>query len=213
VTRGRFITFEGGEGSGKSTQIPRLAARLKDHGVGVIVTREPGGTPGGEAIRRLLVEGEAGRWDPMSEALLNFAARRQHLIETIWPALDRGDWVLSDRFADSTMAYQGYGHRLGREAIDALYRASVGSFHPDLTLIFDLPVELGLKRAGIRGGGEDRYERLGAEFHERVREGLLEIARREPKRCRVIDASRDVDAVEGAVTRAVEGALNLALSS
>ena len=177
------------------------------------MTREPGGTPGGEAIRRLLVEGEAGRWDPMSEALLHFAARRQHLVETIWPALDRGDWVLSDRFADSTMAYQGYGHRLGRDVIETLYRAVVGPFQPDLTLIFDVPVDVGLARAGTRGGAEDRYERMGAEFHERVREGLLEIAKREPERCRVIDASRDVDAVEAAVTRAVKDALNLDLSS
>ena len=180
MTRGRFITFEGGEGSGKSTQIPRLAARLKSHGVGVIETREPGGTPGGEAIRRLLVEGDATRWDPMSEALLNFAARRQHLVESIWPALDR---------------------------------AAVGAFQPDLTLIFDVPVALGLERAGIRGGGEDRYERMGADFHERVRDGLLEIAKREPKRCRIIDATADIDAVEAAVVAAVKDALNLDLSS
>jgi len=213
VTRGRFITFEGGEGSGKSTQIPRLAARLRSNGVSVTETREPGGTPGGDAIRRLLVEGELGRWDPASEALLHFAARRQHLVETIWPALDRGDWVLSDRFADSTMAYQGYGHRLGRDMIETLYRAVVGPFHPDLTLIFDLPVELGLARAGTRGGKEDRYERMGLEFHERVRDGLLDIAKREPARCRVIDASGSVEAVEAAVAAAVGQALKLDLSS
>ncbi|HEX7006726.1 MAG TPA: dTMP kinase [Alphaproteobacteria bacterium] len=213
MARGRFITFEGGEGSGKSTQIARLAARLRSRGVVVIETREPGGTPGGDAIRRLLVEGEVGRWDPTSEALLHFAARRQHLVETIWPALDRGDWVLSDRFADSTMAYQGYGHRLGRDIIETLYRVTVGTFEPDLTLIFDLPVELGLQRAGLRGGAEDRYERMGVEFHERVRDGLLEIARRAPARCRIIDASGAPDAVEAAVAAAVGQAFGLELST
>jgi dTMP kinase len=212
LARGRFITFEGGEGSGKSTQISRLAARLRTHGIGVIETREPGGTPGGEAIRRLLVEGHVASWDPTSEALLHFAARRQHLVETIWPALDRGDWVLSDRFADSTMAYQGYGHCLGRELIETLYRVVVGPFHPDLTLIFDVPVDIGLARAGRRGGVEDRYERMGVDFHERVRDGLLEIARREPARCRIIDASGAPDAVEAAVAAAVDQALGLALS-
>jgi dTMP kinase len=213
VTRGRFISFEGGEGSGKSTQIPRLAARLRIHGVRVIETREPGGSPGGEAIRQLLVEGQVGRWDPTSEALLHFAARRQHLVETIWPALDRGEWVLSDRFADSTMAYQGYGHRLGRDVIDMLYRAVVGPFHPDLTLIFDLPFEIGLARAGTRGGAEDRYERMGVDFHERVRDGLLDIAKREPARCRIIDASSAVDTVEAAVAVAVGQALKIDLST
>jgi dTMP kinase len=213
LARGRFITFEGGEGSGKSTQLPRLAARLRKHGVGVIATREPGGTPSAEAIRRLLVEGERGRWEPISEALLHFAARRQHLVETIWPALDRGDWVLSDRFADSTMAYQGYGHRLGREIVETLYRATVGPFHPDLTLIFDVPVATGLARAGRRGGAETRYERMGADFHERVRDGLLEIARREPQRCRIIDATAAVETVEAAVAAAVGQALAVDLSS
>jgi dTMP kinase len=143
----------------------------------------------------------------MSEALLNFAARREHLIRTIWPALGRGHWVLSDRFADSTMAYQGYGHGIDRELIAALYRAAVGDFRPDLTLILDLPVAEGLRRANQRngeaGGTEDRYERMDAGFHERLRTGFLEIAAAEPDRCVVIDAGGDADEVAARIWTAV----------
>lgn len=201
---GRFITFEGGEGAGKSTQIRLLAEVLRGWNLPVTVTREPGGSPGAEAIRRLLVEGETGRWDPLAEALLHFAARRDHLIRTIWPALDRGDWVLSDRFADSTMAYQGYGHRLKRDLVTQLYNIVVGDFTPDLTLILDLPVEEGLLRAKQRGGGEDRYERMGQDFHERLRHGFLEIAARAPERCVVIPANGEIADVARAILVAVE---------
>jgi dTMP kinase len=204
---GRFITLEGGEGAGKSTQIAGLAKRLEDAGVAVISTREPGGAPGADTIRSILVSGDTDRWDPMSEALLNFAARREHLIRTIWPALERGHWVLSDRFADSTMAYQGYGHGIDRELIGALYRAAVGDFRPDMTLMLDLPVSEGLARAnqrnGAAGAAEDRYERMDEGFHERLRAGFLAIAAAEPDRCVVIDAAGEPDEVAARIWTAV----------
>jgi dTMP kinase len=199
---GRFITLEGGEGAGKSTQIARLAERLKvSHEV--VTTREPGGSPGAEMIRKLLVEGPAERWDGTTEALLHFAARRDHLRTTVWPALERGAWVISDRFADSTRAYQGWGHGLDLFTLDRLYDVAVGVFRPDLTLILDLPVDAGLARAAARRSAETRYESLPRAFHERVREGFLTIARNEPERCAVIDASQDIDAVATAIARRV----------
>lgn len=199
----RFITLEGGEGSGKSTQLRRLVDALGRLGIDAVATREPGGAPGAEHIRRLLVDGEVSRWDATSEALLHFAARRDHLVRTVWPALAAGQWVVSDRFADSTMAYQGYGHGLGREAIERLYAITVGEFAPDLTLVLDVPVEEGLRRAAARQGGEDRYERMDRAFHERLRQGFLDIAAREPQRCVVIDAGQEVEAVHAAVIAAV----------
>ena len=208
MTRGKFITFEGGEGSGKSTQIQPLAGALTAAGIMVTVTREPGGAPGAEQIRTLLVNGDTGRWDPMSEALLHYAARREHLRHAILPALAEGRWVLCDRFADSTMAYQGYGHGLGRAVIAALHAAVVGDLAPDLTLILDLPVETGLARAASRGGA-DRYERMDRAFHQRLREGFLDIARREPARCAVIDAAAPADRVEAAIRTAVRDRLGV----
>jgi dTMP kinase len=201
--RGRFITFEGGEGAGKSTQVALLHDRLAAAGCDVVVTREPGGSPGAEHIRRLLVDGEPGRWDAVTEALLHNAARRDHLRTVVWPALAAGRWVLSDRFADSTMAYQGYGHRLGRRVCATLYRAVGGDFAPDLTLILDVPVEVGLVRAKHRAAGEDRYERMDTAFHGRVRRGYLDIARREPTRCAVIDAHGTETEVHAAVMHVV----------
>ena len=200
---GRFITLEGGEGAGKSTQIARLATWLKSRGRDVVTTREPGGAPGAEMIRKLLVEGPTERWDGTTEALLHFAARRDHLRQTVWPALKRGAWVLSDRFADSTRAYQGWGHGLDLDMLDRLYDVAVGAFHPDLTLILDLPVEMGLARAAQRRGAETRYESLPRDFHERVRKGFIAIAASDPARCAVIDASKDIDVIAAAIARSV----------
>ena len=200
---GRFITLEGGEGAGKSTQIARLKSWLESRGRSVVTTREPGGSPGAEMVRKLLVEGPADRWDGTTEALLHFAARRDHLRATVWPALKSGAWVVSDRFADSTRAYQGYGHGLDLALLDRLYAIAVGDFRPDLTLILDLPVETGLKRAAARRGTETRYENLPRDFHDRVRAGFLEIAKREPKRCVVIDASKDINTIAGAIAAVV----------
>lgn len=200
---GRFITLEGGEGAGKSTQVQRLKAWLESRGHKVVATREPGGSPGAEMVRKLLVEGPAERWDGTTEALLHFAARREHLRTTVWPALKRGEWVVSDRFADSTVAYQGYGHGLNPAMLDQLYAIAVGKFRPDLTLVFDLPIDVGLKRAADRRGTETRYESLPRAFHERVHVGFMEIAKRETKRCAVIDATRGIDAIAGDVAKIV----------
>lgn len=202
-SRGRFITFEGGEGAGKSTQVKRLAATLRAAGIDCVETREPGGAPGAEEIRRLLVIGEVHRWDPATEALLHMAARREHLVRTVWPALEAGRWVISDRFADSTMAYQGYGHGADRTMLGELYDITVGDFCPDLTLILDLPVKIGLTRAAARRGTETRYESLPVAFHERVRAGFRDIAAIDSERCVVIDASRDIDTIAVAIAEAV----------
>ncbi len=215
--RGKFITLEGGEGAGKSTQIRLLGGKLRAAGHEIVATREPGGSPGADAIRALLVEGDTDRWDPMAEALLHFAARRDHLQRTVWPALAAGRWVLCDRFADSTMAYQGYGHGLGRQVIASLYATVVGDFAPDLTLILDLPVEEGLARAAKRDndGGhiETRYERMGEDFHMKLRDGFLDIAKREPARCVVIDAAQPKDQVAGAIFAIVAERFGMAPSA
>ena len=198
---GIFISFEGGDGSGKSTQIKRLAAAFEAAGRDVVVTREPGGSPGAEAIRKLFVEGDAERWSPLSEALLVYASRVDHLERTILPALKNGAVVITDRFADSTMAYQGIAGGLGRETVAQLHRMAVGENDPDLTIILDLPVADGLKRAGARGGDE-RFESKGIAYQEKVRSAFLEIAKASPDRCVVIDASGDAETVHQRVAAA-----------
>jgi dTMP kinase len=195
VTRGRFITLEGGEGAGKSTQARRLAEALRADGHDVVLTREPGGSPGAEALREVLVNGAADRWTPTAEALLMYAARSDHLDRLIRPALARGAWVISDRFADSSRAYQGAAGGLDPEFIEALDRGVVGDDQPDLTLIFNLPVEAGLARAAGRGAAEARFEGKGAAFHKRLREGFAAIAKAHPERCVLIDADATPDVV------------------
>lgn len=202
MSRGRFITLEGGEGAGKSTQARRLAAILGKRGHEVVLTREPGGSPGAEAIRGLLVDGATDRWDAVTETILHFAARRDHLRLTIRPALQRGTWVVSDRFADSTRAYQGIVQGAGLDLVEQLYMLAVGDLAPDLTLVLDLPVDEGLRRAESRGG-ENRYERMGLDFHLRLRTAFLEIAAAAPDRCLVIDADADADTVARRIAAAV----------
>lgn len=202
--RAHFITLEGGEGAGKSTQAKRLAAQLKTRGIASVLTREPGGSPGAEDIRKLLVEGEPGRWDAMTEALLMFAARADHVARTIKPALDGHKWVISDRFTDSTYVYQGTGRRLRAHKIAALEEAVLEGLEPDLTLILDLPVQEGLKRAHSRHSNETRFEKFDMDFHKRLREGFLEIAKANPERCVVIDASGSEDDVAQRIWREVQ---------
>ncbi len=201
---GRFITFEGGEGAGKSTQITNLASKLSAAGIKCISTREPGGAPGAEDIRNLLVTGETGRWTSLTEALLFAAARDDHLNRTIRPALEAGTWVLCDRFSDSTRAYQGAAEGLSPEAIETLDKLVVGPTQPDLTLVMDLPVEEGLARATSgEAGDENRFERMGTAFHERLRAAFLSIAANEPERCAVIDGSQSKADVTEAIWKAV----------
>lgn len=200
---GKFITFEGGEGAGKSTQVKTLAASLKAQGIPCVVTREPGGSQGAEDIRALLVEGKPGRWDALSEALLLYAARHDHVEKTIKPALAEGSWVLSDRFSDSSYAYQGAGGGLPRETVRRIEAIAIGDFKPDLTLILDLPVEVGLARAASRKDKEDRFEQFGTAFHEKMREGFLAIAKRARERCVIVDAAEDTQAVSQSVWQAV----------
>jgi dTMP kinase len=204
VTNGRFITFEGGEGAGKSTQVRRLAERLAARGGEVVTTREPGGSPGAETIRSLLVDGAVDRWSPITETLLIYAARRDHIERVIAPALARGAWVICDRFFDSTRAYQGAAGGAPAALVRALETEVVGETVPDLTLILDMPVSVGLARAAGRGQGEGRFEAKGAAFHERLRAAFLEIAAAEPGRCRVIDADADMDTVTERIASAVD---------
>jgi dTMP kinase len=201
---GQFITFEGGEGTGKSSHARDLAEALRKKERNVVLTREPGGSPGAEDIRALLVTGAAGRWSATAETLLNYAAREAHLRETIRPALARGELVLCDRFMDSTRAYQGSAGGADMELIETLERRIVGATRPELTLILDVDPELGLTRARGRGAStEDRFEKKGLEFHRKLRESFLEIANRDPGRCRVIDSSRPYEAVAEDIWRLV----------
>lgn len=205
--RGRFITFEGGEGAGKTTQITRLIEALTAHQIAAIATREPGGTPAAEDIRALLVRGSTDRWAPLSEALLLNAARADHLERLIRPSLANGQWVISDRFADSTTAYQGHALGLGTQTTSGLEQMVVGDTQPDLTLILDLPVDVGLARARAREAdaheGEDRYEGFDVAFHETLRQAFLDIAKDAPDRCVVIDATQSPDEVAQAIWQAV----------
>lgn len=209
IVRGRFISFEGGEGAGKSTQVRLLADALTHKGIRCLSTREPGGSPGAESIRELLIQGDVGRWDPMSEALLHFAARRDHVTNVIEPALCAGTWVICDRFTDSTIAYQGFGQGLEISLIQDLHRTAVGDLWPDVTFILDIPVADGFGRVANRSTDIDRYERMDSQFHIRLREGFLEIARKNVERCAVVDAQPPVDVVHQAVITLIEQRLGV----
>jgi dTMP kinase len=220
-TRGRFITFEGGEGSGKSTHIRTIADRLKSTKLRVLVTREPGGSPGAEIIRHLLLAGMGKLLGPDAETLLFAAARDDHVRTVIQPALNQGIWVLCDRFTDSTRAYQG---RLGKVApglLNAIERVTIGDLKPDLTVILDVPVEVGMKRAAARrgAGAPDRFEAEDVNFHRELRDAYREIAAAEPARCVLIDGAADVDTVAASIWTALRerllaaGAGNVASSA
>jgi dTMP kinase len=199
--RGRFISFEGGEGSGKSTQIKKLAERLEAAKVRTLITREPGGSPGAEIIRHLVLSGMGKLLGPDAETLLFAAARDDHVRSVIWPALGQGTWVLCDRFSDSTHVYQGKLGHVAPELLNAMQRVTIGDLKPDLTLILDVPVEVGLKRAAARRGSAtpDRFESEDLQFHRELREGYREIAAAEPERCVLIDATADANTVAASV--------------
>ena len=202
--RGRFITFEGGEGTGKSTQALLLADRLEAAGIGVVLTREPGGSPGAEAIRHVVLSGAAQPLGAHAEAILFAAARDDHVRQVIRPALDAGHWVICDRFADSTRIYQGSLGNVDSRLINALERISVGNVRPDMTIILDVPAEIGLARAAKRSGAKaDRFESEALDFHKKLRDAYRDLAEREPERCVVIDASQDTAAVAEEVSAAV----------
>jgi dTMP kinase len=207
--RGRFITFEGGEGTGKSTQIKKLADRLKAARMRTLVTREPGGSPGAEIMRHLVLSGMGKLLGPEAETLLFAAARDDHVHTVIEPALKQGIWVLCDRFADSTRAYQGSLGSVSPGLINAMQRVTIGDLKPDLTIILDLPVEIGLQRAAARRGSgtPDRFEGEQLSFHQGLREAYRKIAADDPARCVLIDANSDPDTVAGRVWNALRDRL------
>lgn len=208
MKKGLFITFEGGEGSGKTTQIRLFLEYLKQKGRSVILTREPGGSEGAEEIRSLLLKGAVNKWDKITEILLFSAARRDHLVKKIWPALEQGEIVVSDRFADSTLAYQGFGYGINDEIIHMVqdtYQMIAGDFQPDMTIILDIDPKIGVARSMSReGNDEQRFENMDLTFHENLRKGFLEIANQNPQRCVVINAGNSIEAVHLEIVRRFE---------
>lgn len=211
IDKGMFITFEGGEGAGKTTQLRLLKSAFEQQGYSVVTTREPGGTPEAEKIRDMLVQRDGGNWDGMSECLLLYAARKMHVDQVIRPALAAGKIVICDRFADSTLAYQGYGHGTDLNFIHNLHHLALGNFWPDLTFIFDIPAPQGLARskkqkdiAQGKESTEDRMENMHIDFHERLRQGFLAIAKLNAARCHVIDATRDIEIISSEIWRVIE---------
>ena len=213
--RGKFITFEGGEGCGKSTQVRLLAEYLRQKNIDAVLTKEPGGTVEGRVLRELLVTGDKDKFDAVAECLLYYADRRNHLTKVVWPELEQNKWVISDRYADSTEAYQYYGYdkRVDLSVLQELYRIVAGEFKPDLTIILDMNPEIGLRRSFAKSEAMDvkelRFESQKLEFHNNLRKGFLEIAKREPERCAVIDANTDIHTLHKRVIAVVQSRLGL----
>ncbi|MDA9769448.1 dTMP kinase [Emcibacteraceae bacterium] len=208
--KGKFITFEGGEGVGKSTQVNLLHQKIIKKGVKCQLTREPGGSPGAEEIRELLVKGGTDKWHPMTEALLHNAARAEHLEQTVLPAIESGTWVISDRYVDSTLAYQGYGQGVDVERLLKLHKISTGNYWPDVTIVLDgQELNRALEREEENTDKEDRYERMGAEFHKKLQESFLDIARKHPERCIVVSAKGTIDEVANRIWQAIAPKLEL----
>lgn len=208
-----MIVIDGVDGSGKGVQTRRLLQSFTEAGFDAILTREPGGSPAAEDIRRLLVTGEPEKWDDMTELLLMYAARRAHLRDTVWPALAAGRWVISDRYADSSRAFQGIAGNLGLDTVERIHRVAVGDFEPALVLILDLPESIALERARLRGGGEDRFEKKGADYHARVRNAFVQIAAGDPSRYRLVDAGGNIDEVSLAILEQVNRHFELELAA
>ena len=207
MTKGHFIAFEGGEGAGKTTQIKLLSKALRKAGHRVFITREPGGSEGGEDVRTLLKQGDKARWDGMSEALLLYAARHDHAEKVIKPLTEKGTWVLCDRFSDSSFAYQGFGRQVGLEKIEALHQIALGDFFPDLTFIFDIPSEESYKRVlgrqKRRNMSADRFDDMEMDFHNRVYKGYMTIAQKYAHRCATIHAHDSIENVHDAILKAL----------
>ena len=208
-----MIVIDGVDGSGKGVQSRRLLQSFTNAGQAAILTREPGGSPAAEDIRKLLVTGEPEKWDSMTELLLMYAARRAHLRDTIWPALETGQWVISDRYADSSRAFQGIAGNLGLDTVEQIHRITVGEFKPGLVIILDLPESIALKRAHKRGGNEDRFEKKGQDYHARVRDAFLQIAAGDPLQYQVIDADRTMDQVSTEIVDVVNNRFGLQLAA
>lgn len=209
--KNRMIVIDGVDGSGKGVQTRRLLQAFIDADQAVILTREPGGSPAAEDIRELLVKGEPEKWDSMTELLLMYASRRSHLRETIWPALEAEKWVISDRYADSSRAFQGIAGQLGLETVENIHRIVVGDFEPELVLILDIPESVALARARNRGGDEDRFERKGVDYQRQVRNAFLQIAAADSVRYQVIDASQSMDQVSDSIIEVINARFNLKL--
>ena len=212
---GKFITLEGGEGCGKSTQTRLLAEYLQNKGIEVVTTKEPGGTPEGKVLRELLVTGDKDKFDAIAECLLYYADRRCHLTKLVWPAIKEGKWVISDRFADSTEAYQYYGYnkRVEHHVLENMYQIVAGDFKPDLTLILDIDPQVGMRRSFAKAETmevkELRFESRQLEFHNNLRQGFLEIAKREPQRCVVLNADMTVEDLHQEIVRVVTEKLEI----
>jgi dTMP kinase len=203
VSKAYFITFEGGEGVGKSTQIKKLSAFLHTRKINHLVTREPGGSPIAEEIRRILVQGHADKLDPITEYLLFSAARRDHLLNKIFPALQQGQWIICDRFYDSSLVYQGMAQGLDPAFLEYIYEQIAPSFKPDLTFILDCDPEKALRRTSSRAHQEDRFEKKGLAFHQKIRQGFLDIAHRNPDRCIVIKTEQTLEQVTKKIKAAI----------
>jgi len=207
----QMIVIDGVDGSGKGVQSKLLNEALSLISNQVLLTREPGGSPAAEDIRKLLVEGEPEKWDSMTELLLMYAARRSHLVDTIWPMLEKGGWVISDRYADSSRAFQGIAGSLGLDLVEKIHHEVVGTFEPELVLILDIPESIALQRAFGRGGKEDRFEKKGNEYHAKVRQAFLQIAATNPNRYHVIDANQSISVVTQEIFTVINHHFNINL--
>lgn len=200
----QFITFEGGEGSGKSSQINLLKSKLIKKGIDVVCTREPGGTPSAEILRELVTTGEVNKWEPMTEALIMFASRHEHTKNLIIPSLENGKWVLCDRFYHSTYAYQGLGHGLGLESMEALKKISIGEIEPDLVVFLDIDPMEGIKRTMSRGTNEDRFEKMDISFHTKLRNAFLDFSKTSSEKFIVINASQEINKISDIIFEEIE---------
>ncbi|MCP4186361.1 MAG: dTMP kinase [Gammaproteobacteria bacterium] len=207
-----MIVIDGVDGAGKGVQSRRLKQSFLDKGFDTILTREPGGSPAAEDIRKLLVEGDPEKWDSLTELLLMYAARRSHLRDTIWPALEAGLWVISDRFADSSRAFQGIAGNLGLDLVEQMHNIVAGDFQPELVLILDIPEDIALQRALARGDGEDRFEKKSSEYHAKVRQAFRQIALNNPSQYRLIDANNTIDQVSRHILEAINQHFDISLS-